>query len=310
MPTTDIFERMERVSTQVWQSSTVKSAGLVGLFENRGASPYPLGVPFHGLGFSQSRSGSFVEAYCNCPGERRVTVQRLLAAQLGIHESEVSVVHCSGLRPMLAEGSAGGHVELVAQGGYGTIGGFAADLGDNGLLVVSNNHVLAANNLAKLGDQLFTKGAPRSFGALKRFAPLRLPPLLNDIDAAVGSVWDGQVGEVHWRRGYRLPAIGLPVQKVGATTGHTTGTIVAVGATAMVPYEGLGNVNFRRCLRIQGDHGAFSKPGDSGSLVLDMTGAVVGIIFAGESNGAFSLANRVDALMDGLNIYFGEARDG
>lgn len=308
MLTTDIVERIERVSTQAWQPSTVKSAGLVGLYENRGESPYSLAVPFHGLGISRSHSGPFVEAYCNCHVERRVAIQRHFAAQLGIDESEVSVVQCSGIRPMLAEGSAGGHAGLIGQGRYGTIGGFAVDLGDNSPLVVSNNHVLAANNLAKPGDHLFTTDALHPFGALKRFMPLLPPPVLNDIDAAVGSVWVRPIGNALRYRGYRLPEIGLPVQKVGAKTGYTTGTIVAVGATAVVPYEGLGNVNFRRSLRIQGNDGPFSMPGDSGSLVLDMWGAVVGIIFAGESNGAFSLANRVDALMNGLNISFGEPR--
>ena len=91
---------------------------------------------------------------------------------------------------------------------------------------------------------------------------------------------------------------------LGAASGYTTGRIVATAATACVPYPGLGNVNFHRCLRIVGDQGPFSVPGDSGSLVLDEQLAVVGIIFAGDEVGGHSLANPVDALASRLNIAF------
>jgi len=215
----------------------------------------------------------------------------------------VSIVHCRGFRPYLAMGESGAHYALAKTGGFGTVGGFAADLQSSLLLAVSNNHVFANDNNANANDPLVCAAGP--FGGLVRYHPLQMLPAVNDLDGVVG--W---ISEAHRMtapvpvNGTRPATRGLRVKKFGAASGYTTGVVAATAMTASIPYDKLGNLNFRRCLRIEGNQGPFSVPGDSGSLVLDSRNAVVGIIFAGDETSGYSLANPVEALTGLLNIAF------
>jgi hypothetical protein len=80
---------------------------------------------------------------------------------------------------------------------------------------------------------------------------------------------------------------GVAVAKVGRTTGHTTGAVTAVELDGVTVDYGRGDLfTFDDCLEIEGDSGAFSQGGDSGSLVyLRDTAEVVGLLFAGSSTG-------------------------
>ncbi|MBE7449745.1 MAG: hypothetical protein HS111_12845 [Kofleriaceae bacterium] len=307
MPTFEhlLANQIERASRRiVWQTPMEKRNSVAGLYENLGDYTRPGGVVFHGLGLARGKSGGLiVEAYAQCAPSDRVRARRSVAALLGIPAGAVSVVPCWGFHPSVGMGEPGAHYALANQDRFGTIGGFAADLESSLILAVSNNHVFADNNRGRLHDPLLD--ATGQFGGLVRFPPLLQPPAVNVLDGAVGWIGDGHVIAAPVSASGTRPATrGLRVKKFGAASGHTTGVVVATVATATVPYDGLGSVNFRRCLRIEGDGGPFSVPGDSGSLVLDSRNAVVGIIFAGDETGGYSLANPVDALTGLLNIAF------
>lgn len=87
------------------------------------------------------------------------------------------------------------------------------------------------------------------------------------------------------------PIEGMLVEKVGRTTGHTTGKIVGrmllpVGVSAAASnYQYRATVLFPQAYIVHGEGSAFSTNGDSGSLVvtkkIDGSYAAVGLLFAG-----------------------------
>ena len=81
--------------------------------------------------------------------------------------------------------------------------------------------------------------------------------------------------------GKRLPDLNQRVQKVGRTTGKTTGTVVSTSWTGTVKYS-RGSATFIDCILISGKN--FSLGGDSGSPVLDMNDNYIGALFGGSNN--------------------------
>lgn len=161
--------------------------------------------------------------------------------------------------------------------------------------ILSNNHVLANSNDARLGDPILQPGRhdggrnPRDMIArLTRFVPIRFhtdtSKPCNYVDAAIaeGNLQDLN-REVYWggyvKRLYVAPKVGDIVQKTGRTTGFTTGKISNINATVDVNY-GRGRVA-RFCKQIITSN--MGAPGDSGSLVTDREEGAVGLLFAGSS---------------------------
>jgi hypothetical protein len=91
--------------------------------------------------------------------------------------------------------------------------------------------------------------------------------------------------------------LGTPVQKVGRTTGHTTGTIDTIQLSIQVCYDELCTLValFDDQLLV---NGAFSAGGDSGSLVVTDDGFrhPVGLLFAGGPND--TILSRIDLVLD------------
>ena len=90
--------------------------------------------------------------------------------------------------------------------------------------------------------------------------------------------------------------LGMPVQKSGRTTGHTTGEITGLNATVLVDY---GN-NRRAKFTDQLLSGPMSEGGDSGSALLNDTKYVVGLLFAG--SGQLTVYNRIQNVLAALEV--------
>jgi hypothetical protein len=157
--------------------------------------------------------------------------------------------------------------------------------------MLSNNHVLANSNNARIGDPILQPGPhdggtyPRDMVArLYRFVPIRFDGTCNYVDAAiaVGEFHDLD-REVYWIgyvKGIATGGVGAVVQKTGRTTSYTTGRVTAINATVNVNYGG-GRVG-RMCRQIVTSN--MSAGGDSGSLLCDMNENAVGLLFAGSSS--------------------------
>lgn len=199
------------------------------------------------------------------------------------------------VRPAMG-GFSVGHYKITA----GTIGTCVYDLAPfPGIppryYILSNNHVLANSNNARIGDPILQPG-PYDGGTvpgdiiarLFRFVPIKFKTPtatpINYVDAAIAEgefhnlnreiYWIGYVQQVKSN-----PKVGDIVEKTGRTTNFTTGKIIALNATVDVNY-GSGRVaRFARQIVTA----AMSAGGDSGSLVCDIKEGAVGLLFAGSS---------------------------
>ena len=157
--------------------------------------------------------------------------------------------------------------------------------------VLSNNHVLANSNNARIGDPILQPG-PFDGGVVSRDTIARLsrwvtiqfgPTATNYVDAAIAEgqfhVLDREIYWIGYVRGAIAPAVGLIVQKTGRTTNHTTGRITAINATVNVNYGGGQVARFVNQIVTTN----MSAGGDSGSLLLDLENRAVGLLFAGSS---------------------------
>lgn len=97
--------------------------------------------------------------------------------------------------------------------------------------------------------------------------------------------------------GTMTPALGMPVRKMGRTTGFTTGTINVIDATVTVTYGANRSASFDGQLVA----GPMSQGGDSGSLVVTSTQPhAVGLLFAGSEQS--TIFSPIQDVLDALDI--------
>jgi hypothetical protein len=215
-------------------------------------------------------------------------------------------------RPLLL-GTSIGHPATTA----GTLGCFVRDVGRAGrtggaggrrgrLGILSNNHVLALENAAKLRDPIIQPGvvdggrvSRDTVAHLERFIRLR-PGKTNRIDAAFALLDPKIPNDPTTLRGLGkltglAPAldIGDEVTKLGRTTGLTRGRISAIEVDNVFVDYGLGRVRFDDQIEIEGvtrrgtrsGSRPFSLGGDSGSLILNTHLQAAALLFAGSDHG-------------------------
>jgi hypothetical protein len=205
----------------------------------------------------------------------------------------------------------------------GTLGCFVRT-DDGSPSLVSNNHVIAAENRGRRGEDRILQPGSGVFDSAQHIATLGeyvdllpSPPgarphlenvVFNTVDAGLAALLEGAA----FTHGY-LPARAVPapsgvasaamndrVFKVGRTTGLTFGTVTdlatVVGPVSYAP----GECWFRRSIVVEGMDGTlFSDHGDSGSAVLTSTGQVIGLLYAG--NGQQTYICPIDEVLRSLN---------
>lgn len=164
--------------------------------------------------------------------------------------------------------------------------------------ILSNNHVIAANNLASVGDNIIQPAKHDSgrvdrdtIAFLHRWVPL-INQDFNFVDAAIaevkgGTEWSSYVSPYITHIGIpeKLadPSIGMNVEKVGRTTGYTRGEIISARFSTKINYP-MGMLTFRHQIRTT----SMSKPGDSGSCLIEQgTKKPVGLLFAGSDTASY-----------------------
>ncbi len=163
--------------------------------------------------------------------------------------------------------------------------------------ILSNNHVLANSNNARVGDPILQPGPvdggrhPRdTIAHLTRWVNIRFGSGTdistypnNFVDAAIAEANFHDIRrEVYWLgvvHGIGRPRLGEIVCKTGRTSNFTTGVIRAINATVLVNYGGGRRAKFIRQIMTS----RMSAPGDSGSLVCNEKHEAVGLLFAGSS---------------------------
>lgn len=207
-----------------------------------------------------------------------------------------------------------GHPDITA----GTIGARVTD-GDK-VFALSNNHIFAANNGGRAGDNLLQPGVVDGgrnpddvIATLYDFEPISFCSgftcPLNQLDAAIALTTVEDVGNETPEGGYGAPRespaeakLGLKVQKYGRTTGYTHGQVSGINATIDVGYKN-GKARFEGQIVITGN--GFSAGGDSGSLIVTeglllADRRPVGLLFAG--TGTSTLANPIELVLDRFGV--------
>ena len=200
-----------------------------------------------------------------------------------------------------------------AVGGYvfaGTLGVPVRDRGTGNTLLLSNFHVMCIDNGWAVGDQMTqpsrvdTGSCPGGVvGTLLRAA------LTSSVDGAVctlsgrGSACEiVDIGAVH---GTNTATLNMAVRKRGRTTGLTYGMVDSISLSVSIDYgDGIGSKTLTNQIGIRPDtakNPMFGDHGDSGSVVVDAGGKVVGLYFAGSSDG-YGISNQIVAVLDTLNI--------
>lgn len=187
--------------------------------------------------------------------------------------------------------------------------------------ILSNNHVLAQVNKAKIGDDIFQPG-PADGGTplanrvarLHRFVPINVDGQTgNRVDAAIGRLVSGastklkvcQIGKI---TGTAQAVEDMKICKHGRTSGFTEGIVTDESIDALVGMDhNNSNVvaRFINQMRVEpvAPHAAIGLGGDSGSLVVQ-TGTLkaVGLYFAGPPGGIYGLANHIGDVITDLEI--------
>ena len=215
-------------------------------------------------------------------------------------------------RPVPTGVSIGNENECAA----GTLGARVTKGGN--VYILSNNHVLARQNAASLGEDILQPGrydtspqcsipANSSIGTLAQFVRIDFSGN-NTVDAAIASTTTSMVGNATFTGGYGVPSsttkaatIGMLVQKCGRTTSCTHGSVASIDATVRVQYES-GVATFVNQVVVTGKRGAFSKAGDSGSLIVtdDSNANPVALLFAGGQTS--TIGNPIGAVLSALGV--------
>jgi hypothetical protein len=211
-------------------------------------------------------------------------------------------------------GVSSGHPDITA----GTIGARVTD--GTRVFALSNNHVFAASNGGRAGDNLLQPGVADggrnpddAIGTLYDFEPIQFCVGMacpsNRLDAAVALTTPDDIGTETPEDGYGSPRpdpfeamLGMRVQKYGRTTGQTEGRVTGINATIDVNYR-TGVARFVGQVVVSGD--GFSAGGDSGSLIvskglLSADRRPVGLLFAGSAT--TTLANPIDLVLDRFGV--------
>ena len=257
--------------------------------------------------------------------EHRIRLQAHLepfAGSSGAPASAVDTTDTRRYRP-LAGGASLGPFRPVPRGGTvvdgppgeylvaGTLGALVTDRRTGRTLALTNFHVAAVDTGWRAGDlQLQPSRIDDGTMAGSPIGTVQRAIISERVDGAAvllapGTQWYPGIIGIGPVRGRAAARVGQTVRKRGRTTGLRHGTVSSVDFTVQIDFGGETGVRtLRDQVRIDRDpsEAEFSAGGDSGSAVVDDRGRVVGLLFAGEEDGSFGLANPIDAVLDELGV--------
>jgi hypothetical protein len=192
--------------------------------------------------------------------------------------------------------------------------------------VLSNNHVLAFESGVQadgatirvglpVGSPIFQPGLldggnPNTdqIAKLTRWVDLRADRTDNAVDGAIAELdpQNGAIADILFigvPQATAAAAKDMVVHKFGRTTSYRAGRVSSVAFDVTIHYE-VGDVVFEDQIAIRGLNGQrFSDAGDSGSAILEReTNNVVGLLFAGATNGSLTFANQIAGVFAKLKV--------
>lgn len=183
------------------------------------------------------------------------------------------------------------------------------DTGDR--MMLSNFHVMCIDDGWSAGDTM-CQPARNDGGTCPAdvVGQLTRASLGGQVDAAVATITNRpsncRVTDIGNITGTATAVDGEAVRKRGRTTELTHGFVDDVALSVSIDYEnGLGVVTLTNQIGIEVDASQstqFGNNGDSGSVVVNSDGKVIGLYFAGSSDGTYGAANPIDAVLSALDV--------
>jgi hypothetical protein len=192
----------------------------------------------------------------------------------------------------------------------GTFGALVSD--KTGSYILSNNHVLADENELPPGSPIFQPSIidgghanTDQIAELTRAVALQVN-VPNQVDCAIAkllkpSLATNKILFIGAPQGTADAQVDMTVHKFGRTTQYSVGRISSIDTDVKLPYD-IGTLTFESQILIVGlNGGAFSAPGDSGSLILERpSNQAVALLFAGSST--HTIANHIGDVLKALKV--------
>jgi hypothetical protein len=200
-----------------------------------------------------------------------------------------------------------------AIGGYvftGTAGAIVKDNATGDPMLLSNFHVMCVDNTWSVGDDMAQPSRVDGGSCPADYvAELTRASLSSAVDGAVaridGVAYSCEVVNIGKVAGTKAATLGMAVRKHGRTTELTYGTVDSVSLSVNIDYgNGIGVQTLTNQIGIAPDtaqNSHFSKKGDSGSVIMAGDRKVVGLLFAGSSDG-YTIANQIANVLSELNV--------
>jgi hypothetical protein len=192
----------------------------------------------------------------------------------------------------------------------GTLGAIVKDRTTHAAMALTNFHVACVDNGWAVGNTMCQPGRVDGGSCpADVFASLTRATLSTHVDGSVVSIstskaTDCSIEEIGDVKGTAAATLNAAVRKRGRTTGLTYGKVTSVDASVTINYgDGLGNHTLKNQIRVEPDttkSTVFSDHGDSGSVVVDASNKVIGLLFGGSS--AATYANPIQFVLDELNV--------
>ena len=203
--------------------------------------------------------------------------------------------------------------EVPSAGNYvfvGTLGAMVRDRASGATMALTNFHVACPRGWV-VGDRMAQPSLVDNAPAATDFGSLTRSVLSDHVDGALitldaGKAWSATIETIGNVAGTATATVNQPVQKRGRTTEHTFGTVRSTDFTVSIDYGGdVGTRTLRNQLRIETDtarSARFSQKGDSGSVIVSDDRHVVGLLFAGSTDGQWTFANPIAFVQDELGV--------
>lgn len=192
----------------------------------------------------------------------------------------------------------------------GTLGAIVIDNATSQHAALTNFHVACVDSTFTIGDRMVQPSSiDTGVVPTDEFGSLVRETLSADVDGAVISIDSGrssqcQIADIGVVRGTTAATLGMAVRKRGRTTLLTHGTVDGLSTSVNIDYgDGIGVKTLTNQVSIAADtvtNPLFSDHGDSGSVIVNDSDFVVGLLFAGA--GTSTLANPIASVLSELNI--------
>jgi hypothetical protein len=192
----------------------------------------------------------------------------------------------------------------------GTLGAIVIDNATNQHAALTNFHVACVDNTFTIGDRMVQPSRiDTGVVPTDEFGSLARETLSANVDGAVISIDSGrssqcQIADIGLVHGTTAATLGMAVRKRGRTTLLTYGTVDGLSLSVNIDYgDGIGVRTLTNQVSIAADtthNPLFSDHGDSGSVIVNDSAFVVGLLFAGA--GTSTVANPIAAVLSELNI--------